>query len=351
MIKVLVIDDSALVREMLVSILSEDPEIEVVGTATNPIAAIKKIKETKPDVITLDLEMPQMDGLTFLKKLMSVYPTPVVVISSRAKMGCKTTVEALKLGAISVVTKPSLGIGEGLLRMQKNIVNAIKEAAKVDMQKKRERARENVLKERKKNQERFQTKYGNEPIIAIGASTGGTAAVRNILTKFPENFPSIFIILHMPPGFTKSYAEGLNRDCLIRVKEIEDKEVLQRGYAYVAPGAKHVTLEKGEDGYYFALDDSPPINRFKPSIDKAFFSVAKNVKSNAIGVILTGMGSDGAKGLKAMREQGAFTLAQDEETSVIYGMPKRALEIGAVEKVLPIHKIADAIMTQINKVK
>lgn len=356
MIKVLIIDDSALIRDLLRKIFSKDSEIQVVGTANDPISAIKKIRETKPDVITLDIEMPKMDGLTFLRKLMSVYPTPVVIISSRAQMGSDVAIKAIRLGAVSVVAKPTISISEGINRIHQNIINAVKDAAKVNMRNLREQARKTVMNERRKN-ENIRTSstihspiQGSEQIVAIGASTGGTVAVRNILKKIPANFPSIFVILHMPAGFTKSFADGLDRDCMIRVKEIEDQELVRKGYAYIAPGAKHTTIKKGEYGYYFSLDDEPPVNRFKPSIDKAFFSVAETVGENAIGVILTGMGRDGAEGLKAMKENGAYTMAQDEKTSVIYGMPKRAAEIGAVHEILPIDKMADAIIKRVNKV-
>lgn len=355
MIKVLVIDDSALVRELLCSILATDREIEVVGTAADPIFAIKKIKETKPDVITLDLEMPRMDGLTFLRKLMAVYPTPVVVISTRAQMGSEMTLKALELGAVSVVAKPVVGISQGLKLMHKNIIQAVKQAAKTNMSLLRKEARKNVLSERSKHPkvksmgQAYEAIKSTDRLIAIGASTGGTVAVREILGRLPPNLPAIFIILHMPRGFTKSFAEGLNRDCAMVVKEIEDRELIRKGYAYVAPGGKHSTVKKGEKGYYFSLDEEPPVNRFIPSIDKAFFSVAQEVGNKAIGVILTGMGSDGALGLKEMKNKGAYTIAQDQATSVVYGMPKRAAEMGAVDEILPIGKIADAIIEQLKK--
>lgn len=353
MIRVLIVDDSVYVQESISGICSKDPEIKVIEVLSDPTIEVEKIKQLRPDVIVIGLEFSKMNCLAFIKNVMSTIPTPIIIVSSRTKMGSETAVKAIQLGAVAVVAKPLGTLNDELNRTQQNIIDAIKSA--VDRKSRGTNIHTSQIKIndyqqrlQKPNGSTFSKPISNtDPMIVIGASTGGTVAVREILQKLPANFPSVFIILHMPPGFTKSFADGLNRDCTINVKEIEDQEIIRRGYAYIAPGAKHTTVIKGENNFYFALDDDPPINRFKPSIDKAFFSVAKIANHNTIGVILTGMGRDGAEGLKAMKDKGAYTLAQDEKTSVVYGMPKRAAEIGAVHEILPIDQIADAIIRKV----
>ena len=358
-IKVFVIDDSALVREILTKILSEDSELEVIGSAVDPLYAIKKIKEQKPDVITLDLEMPRMDGLIFLEKLMSVYPIPVVVISSLALKGSAATLKALELGAIDFVTKPSLGVGKGLEEIGNEIVQKVKNAANANLEELRRIARRNKIDRQHTPAEdsnpSLEVNQGTRPlvsstdkVVAIGASTGGTVAVKNILQRLPANMPGIIVVLHMPAGFTAQYAKGLNAYCKINVKEAEDGEPFLNGHAYIAPGGKHLLLTKNTKGYFLKIDNGPPVNRHKPSVDETFMSVAKNASPNSVGVILTGMGSDGAEGLKIMHDYGSRTIAQDEKSSIVFGMPKQAISLGAVDKILPLENIAEAIVGAIN---
>jgi two-component system chemotaxis response regulator CheB len=350
-IKVLIIDDSALVRELLTRMLSKCSEIDVVGSTVDPIFAIKKMKELKPDVITLDLEMPRMDGLTFLRKLMAVIPTPVIIISSRAERGSDAALKALELGAVDVVLKPSTALQTALVSLEEEIIEKVKNAAKVNMVELRKQARKRVTSVSHSEQKTLQVLRGissTDKVITIGASTGGTVAIRTILEQLPANLPGILIVLHMPPGFTKSYAEGLNATCRMNVKEAVHGELYRTGFAYIAPGGKHMVLEKNEQkGYYITLDESPPVNRHRPSVDVIFSSVAKCAKHNSIGIILTGMGNDGSQGLKKMHDQGAYTIAQDEKTSIVHGMPKQAISIGAVEKVLPLLEIPKAIIKAI----
>lgn len=354
-IKVLIIDDSALVRDVLERVISKDRQLQVAGTAADPLIAIKRIKELKPQVLTLDLNMPRMDGLTFLEKLMSVYPMPVIVISSLAKEGSEATIKALELGAVDFVTKPGVGIGTGLEEMAREIIEKIKGAARVNMTEMRRMVKVSrmdrkelakagpALEEPPLPDKAMVTR--TDKVITIGASTGGTVAVKNVLQKLPANMPGILIVLHMPAGFTASYAENLNSSCRMLVKEAANKEPLARGRAYVAPGGKHLLLDKGASGYYLRLDDGPPVNRHRPSVDRTFQTVAEKAAPNSLGVILTGMGDDGARGLKEMHDLGCPTIAQDERTSVVFGMPKQAIALGAVDKVLPIDDISGAIIS------
>ena len=356
-VKVLIIDDSALVREVLTKIFSRDKNLEVVGSARDPLYAIKDIKEHRPDVITLDLQMPRMDGITFLEKLMSSYPMPVVVISSLAQEGSDVTIKALELGAVDFVPKPALGIGQALDDMSVDIVGRVKNAASVNMDEMRRQVRQRkagkkattsnsspaVKEPPSKKEEPVRMVSSTDKVIAIGASTGGTVAVKNILTKLPANLPGIIVVLHMPSGFTASYAESLNDSCAMKVKEATDGETVMTGYAYIAPGGKHVEVEKSSKGYHLRVSTDPPVNRHRPSADKLFYSVAENAPANSLGIILTGMGNDGAQGLKMMKDRGSETVAQDEKSSIVYGMPKQAVEVGAVNSVLPLDQIADFI--------
>ncbi len=347
-IRVLVIDDSALVRELLTRILEQEPGIEVIGTAMDPIYAIKKIKSQKPDVITLDLEMPRMDGLTFLRKLMSVYPLPVVVVSSLAKKGSKATLEALELGALDFVTKPAAGLSKGLEEMGMEIVQKVNNAADVNVNKLRQQARKGRMSEKSPSSREEKPAQQvvvrrTDRVVAIGASTGGTVAVKEILQQLSANTPGVIVVLHMPAGFTTSYAQSLNSSCRMKVKEAEDGDRISFGQAFIAPGGKHLLLEKKSSGYIIRLDNGPPVNRHRPSVDKTFFSVAEESSPDSMGLILTGMGGDGARGLKAMHDQGSPTLAQDEETSIVYGMPRQAVELGAVDRILPLGEMAAAI--------
>ncbi len=356
-IKVLIVDDSALVRELLARIISRERGMEVLGTANDPLYAIKKIKEERPDVITLDLEMPRMDGLTFLEKLMASYPLPVVVISSLAREGSEATLRALELGAVDYISKPTLGLGSALEELAPEIIGKIRNAAAANMEVLRRQVRQERIDRLMAPAELIPDLAAREPgrglvqstdkVIAIGASTGGTVAVKNILSKLPANLPGILVVLHMPAGFTASYAASLNNFCRLRVKEAQDGDPLVNGSVLVAPGGKHMLLSKGASGFIVRLDNGPPVNRHRPSVDKTFFSVAQNASGNSLGIILTGMGDDGARGLKAMHDAGALTIAQDEQSSVVFGMPKQAIAAGAVDKILPLDDIGGAIVSYV----
>ncbi len=356
-VKVLIVDDSALVRELLAQIFSMERGIEVQGTAGDPLLAIKKIKEQRPDVITLDLEMPRMDGLTFLEKLMAVYPLPVVVISSLALQGSEATLRALELGAVDYVSKPALGLGQGLEELAPEIISKVKNAAMINMDVLRRQVKQSRMERRGASPDDIPHMGGNvsvkplvhstDKVIAIGASTGGTVAVKSILTKLPANLPGILVVLHMPAGFTSSYAHSLNSFCRLRVKEAQDGDSLVNGSVFVAPGGKHMVLAKGSGGFVVRLDNGPPVNRHRPSVDKTFQSVALNAPANSLGIILTGMGDDGARGLKAMHDGGALTIAQNEQSSIVFGMPKQAITLGAVDKVMPLDDIGGAIVNYV----
>lgn len=352
-IKVLIVDDSALVRQILTKILSQDKGIEVIGTAIDPLFAIKKIKEQRPDVITLDLEMPRMDGLTFLERLMAVYPMPVLVISSLALAGAAATIKALELGAVDFVTKPAAGLSGGLEEVSREIIAKVKSAASVNMdqvrhQVKRMRVNERATRHAEPSLDTDAKRplvSSTDKIIAIGASTGGTVAVKNIVSKLPANLPGILIVLHMPAGFTASYAESLNAISPLRVKEAAEQETLVPGSVYIAAGGRHMVLEKRSGGFVVRTDSSAPVNRHRPSVDKLFFSVAQNASPNSLGIILTGMGDDGARGLKEMHDKGSPTIAQNEESSIVFGMPRQAIELGAVDRVLALEDVSGAIVS------
>lgn len=316
-IKVLIIDDSALVREVLTRILSADPQIEVLGSAMDPFFAVKQIKEQKPDVITLDVEMPRMDGLSFLKKLMTSQPIPVVMISSWTKKGADATIKALEMGAVDFVEKPQVGISRGMEEMGEEIAEKVKAAFQVDIVKLRSMSR--GIKSTEEASKPAGEKSGvttdttkllektTDRIIALGASTGGTTAVRHILSQFPPDMEPVVVVLHMPAEFTKSYAEGLDTASRMRVKEAVDGERVVKGHAYVAPGGKHLLIKRSGAQYLLKLTEDPPYKRHRPSVDKTFFSLAEAAGENAAAMVLTGMGDDGSEGLKAVREQGGWT--------------------------------------------
>ncbi|EOC99259.1 protein-glutamate methylesterase/protein-glutamine glutaminase [Caldisalinibacter kiritimatiensis] len=348
-IKVLIIDDSALVREVLSKLLQDDEVIDVVATARDPIDSIEKIKKYKPDVLTLDLQMPKMDGLTFLKRVMALHPFPIIVISSLTKKGSIETIKALELGAIDFVAKPTIGINKGLKDLKEEIIRKVKYGASVDTNKLNRLYRQSKVNINTSEIQKNVAKKSTIELIAIGASTGGTNAVRYIVKKFPKNLPPVIVVLHMPPRFTTTYAEDLNKTCVVTVKEAQDGEEILDGTVYIAPGDRHLTIQKGISGYYIKIDQGPKINHVRPSIDKTFFSIADIVSPNCIGVILTGMGNDGAKGLKKMHNRGSLTIAQDEESSIVFGMPKQAIDIGAVDKVYPLDEIAFRILEALNK--
>ncbi len=339
MIKVLVVDDSAVVRNILSSELSKAPGIEVVGTAMDPYVARDKIIKLKPDVVTLDVEMPRMDGLTFLRKLMRYYPIPVIVVSSLAPEGGEVALEALEIGAIDVISKPGAAYTVGDLSAQ--LAEKIKGAARADMSKLRSRAKS---AENEPPPARLSMTRTTEKVVAIGASTGGTEAIKAVLEKYPENCPGTMIVQHMPEQFTRSFAQRLNDLCASEVREAADGDRLTPGLVLIAPGNKHMVLRRSGAQYVARVKDGPYVYHQRPSVEVLFNSVAQYAGRNAVGALLTGMGTDGAKGMKAMQDAGAETIAQDEKTSVVYGMPRAAVELGAARHILPLDRIAEKIV-------
>lgn len=344
-IKVLVIDDSAMIRKVFEQELSKDPEIEVVGTAPDPIVGRDKIVYLKPDVITLDIEMPRMDGLTFLEKLMKHYPLPVVVVSSLAKKGGDVALKAMELGAVEVVSKPGSAYSVG--DMSEQLIEKIKAAAKVKVFKTPSTAKTYSREENSKLVASMSVKTTNK-IIAIGASTGGTEALKEVVTRFPANCPPVVIVQHMPANFTKAFADRLNQLCQVQVKEATDGEYLSIGKVLIAPGNKHMEIRRSGTNYYVALLDGPMMFHQRPAVEILFNSVAKYAGKNAVGAILTGMGKDGAQGLLNMRNAGANTIAQDERSCIVFGMPKEAIELGAAQVIKPLTQITQTILDYCN---
>ena len=356
-IRVLIVDDSALMRQLLEELLSKDAEIEVVGSAPDPYIAREKIKTLNPDVLTLDVEMPKMDGLTFLEKLMRGRPMPVVMVSSLTEAGCQTTLRALELGAVDFITKPKLDLQKGMEELAQDLIEKVKAAAGAKILRRPE-ARGARLEDRKTGspapclsplapqEAMFKT---TDTIIAIGASTGGTEALREVLKALPPNTPPIIITQHMPDRFTKAFADRLNSLCRISVKEAEQGASVLPGHALIAPGNCHMTLMRSGARYSVKINQDEPVNRHRPSVDVMFHSVAQYAGGNAVGVILTGMGGDGAKGLLAMKQAGAFTIAQDEASCVVFGMPKEAIKLGGAEKILALSDIPSAVLAHVSR--
>ncbi|OGV50417.1 MAG: chemotaxis response regulator protein-glutamate methylesterase [Lentisphaerae bacterium GWF2_44_16] len=344
-IRVLIVDDSALVRAILEKEISTDPEIEVVGTAPDPYIARDKIVELKPDVITLDIEMPRMDGLTFLKKLMRYYPIPVIILSSLVSKGSKNAMEALDIGAVEVMSKPGPSYTVGDMRVQ--LIDKIKAAAKVHVEKKNftAEARRPNPKYNKTPEKLLPRGSAINKIIAIGASTGGTQAIQEILCSMPPQSPPILIVQHMPEHFTESFAERLNSICDIEVKEAEDGDELINGRAIIAHGNYHMLLRNSGEKYFVNVKEGPLVNRHRPSVDVLFKSIAQCAGKKAVGIILTGMGDDGAMGMKEMHDSGIITIAQDQKSCIVYGMPKEALALGGVDYVISLDKIAEKILS------
>jgi two-component system, chemotaxis family, protein-glutamate methylesterase/glutaminase len=335
-IKVLIVDDSAVIRQSLSAILSANEDIEVIGTAADPYIAAAKIAEQVPDVITLDIEMPRMDGLTFLRKIMSQHPIPIVIISSLTAKGSESAILAMEYGAVSVLKKPSLSSDlEGVAAH--TIIDIVKGAAKARIRRRSVSIKSEPI-DKKPYMESMAETTGK--IIAVGASTGGTEAILDFLKDMPLDCDGIVIVQHMPEVFTRSFADRLNKICKISVKEAANGDSVLRGRALIAPGNKHMTLRRSGARYFVALNDDPLFNRHRPSVDILFHSVAKFAGKNAIGIIMTGMGADGAKGLLEMKEAGAYTIAQDEASCVVFGMPKEAIKLGGVTKVMPLNLIA-----------
>ncbi len=346
-IKVLIVDDSAVIRTVLSEILNSAGDIEVIGTAQDPIFAKAKLNSLQPDVITLDVEMPRMDGLTFLEELMRTRPIPVLMVSSLTQKACDTTLRALELGAIDYVAKPAIGIADGVEALAQEIIDKVRIAAKarIRFSGRPEGAALPLQPAGPKASALDTTRMATtDKLIAIGASTGGTQAITEVITQLPSSVPGIVIVQHMPPVFTRSYAERLNSMARINVKEAEHGDRILRGTAFIAPGGRHMAIRRDGALYYLELSDGPPVNYVKPAVDVLFHSVARFAGRNALGIILTGMGEDGARGLKEMREHGALTLAQDEASCVIFGMPKRAIDLAAVDRVLPLGQIPRQIL-------
>lgn len=339
-IKVLIVDDSALVRSILEAGLGKDPMIEVVGTAADPYVARDKILELEPDVLTLDVEMPRMDGVAFLQRLMPQFPIPVIMVSALTERGKKITMDALEAGAIDFVTKPSTGISRGLNAMMNELRDKVKIAAAADVSHWLNRE----VQRPKDQQEVRVLSGGTDKVIVIGASTGGTEAIRTMIKSFPASTPGIVVVQHMPPGFIEAFAESLDRQSAMTVKEAENGDRIIPGRVLIAPGGKQMKVYRSGGVYLTRIFEGERVNGHCPSVEVLMNSAAEHVGDNAVGVMLTGMGGDGAKGLLAMRKAGARTFAQDEKTSVVFGMPKVAHEIGAVEKMLPIDGIVPAVL-------
>lgn len=347
-IKVLIVDDSAVVRQTLTDILSSDQEILVMAAASDPFVAAERMKEEVPDVITLDVEMPRMDGLTFLKKIMTQHPIPVVMCSSLTGSGSETAMRAMEYGAVEIIAKPRLGTKQFLEEARISICDTVKAAAQARVRKLSPRSIDAAPKltadavlARPASRAMIQT---TEKIVVVGASTGGTEALRVFLQALPADAPGIVIVQHMPENFTAAFSRRLNDLCRITVKEAEDNDTVVRGRALIGPGNRHLLLKRSGARYYVEIKDGPLVSRHRPSVDVLFRSAARYAGKNTIGVIMTGMGDDGARGMLEMKEAGAVTLAQDEASCVVFGMPREAIRMGGVEKVLPLEKIAGQVL-------
>ncbi len=335
-IRALIVDDSAFIRLLLTEILNSDPDIEVVGVATDPYDAREKIKKTNPDVLTLDIEMPKMDGLTFLSNLMRLRPIPVVMISTLTSKGADVTLKALELGAFDFICKPKVDIKSELTEYSRDIIEKVKAAAHSTIQ--THSSPSGIPSPRLEKANKLYD------VIAIGASTGGTEAIKEVICHLPNNLPPIVIAQHIPDVFSTSYAQRLNSLTKINVIEVRHTQEMESGFAYIAPGDDHLLVSKNGGSLYASIEKSELVNRHRPSVDVLFNSVADTVGKKSIGIILTGMGNDGAKGLLSIKDRGGITFAQDQQSSVVWGMPGSAYQMGAVTKLLPLNKIAQAIV-------
>ncbi len=346
-INVLCVDDSALIRQVMTEIIDSQPDMRVIGAAADPLAARDMIKALNPHVLTLDVEMPRMDGLEFLEKLMRLRPMPVVMVSSLTEKGSDTALRALELGAVDFVAKPRVGMRDGLLGYADEIGDKIRAAACAKLRTSA-RPAPGAMPATAAAALPLRGHYlSTEKLIVIGASTGGTEAIREVLQPLPADCPAILIAQHMPPGFTKSFAQRLDSLCRVHVKEAEEGERILPGYAYIAPGGYHLALGRSGANYLAHLSQDDAVNRHRPSIDVLFDSVARNAGVNAVGVLLTGMGKDGAAGLWRMRQAGAHTFAQDEASCVVFGMPREAILLGAACEVHPLHEMAGSVLSHL----
>ncbi len=349
-VRVLVVDDSASVRQTMVDVLSADPDIEVMGVASDPFVAARRIAEDVPDVITLDVEMPRMDGITFLRKIMSQKPIPVVMCSSLTEAGSETLMQALEAGAVDVILKPRIGAADHLAEVGERIRDVVKAAARARVGARKPVARRLDTGAKLTADAVLPPPSGaamartTEMVVCVGASTGGTEALREVLQSLPANAPGVVVVQHMPAGFTAAFAKRLNSLCEVEVQEARHGDPVLRGHVLIAPGDKHMLLERHGARYQVAIKDGPPVSRHRPSVDVLFRSAARAAGKNGMGVIMTGMGDDGARGLSEMKEAGAHTVAQDEATSIVFGMPREAIARGAVDKVLALDHIARDIM-------
>ena len=350
--RVVVVDDSALVRSLLGEIINRQPDMTCVGAASDPLVAREMIRNLDPDVITLDVEMPRMDGLDFLSKLMRLRPMPVVMVSTLTERGAEVTLRALELGAVDFVGKPKIGVSDGLKQLAEEITDKIRAASKARVARPHPApaAAGTAAAAASARPAPASTPLGRvstEKIIFIGASTGGTEATKEVLVNLPPDSPAVVITQHMPPGFTKSYAHRLDGLCKIRVREAVDGERILPGHAYIAPGGFHLSVERSGANYLARVTDGEPVNRHKPSVEVLFTSAARVVGQNAIGVMLTGMGADGARAMHAMREAGSYNVCQDEASCVVFGMPREAIAAGAAHEVLPLKSIAPHIIERL----
>ena len=342
-IRVLVVDDSALVRSLLSEIINREPDMRCVGAASDPLVAREMIRQLAPDVITLDVEMPRMDGIDFLGKLMRLRPMPVLMVSTLTERGAEVTLRALELGAVDFVAKPRIGVADGLRLLAEDICAKLRTAAQAQVRRLPSPAASAAQRPAAPGLGRLST----EKIVFIGASTGGTEATRELLMGLPADAPAVVITQHMPPGFTRSYAARLDSLCRIRIKEAADGDRILPGHGYIAPGGLHLTVERSGANYLARVRDGDPINRHKPSVEALFESAARVVGPNALGVMLTGMGADGARAMKAMREAGSYNFCQDEASCVVFGMPREAIAQGAAHEVLPLQRIAPALLERL----
>lgn len=352
-IKVLIVDDSSLIRQLLSEILSTDNDIEVVGTAQDPFVAREKIKKLNPDVITLDVEMPRMDGITFLRNLMRLHPIPVIMISSLTEKGADITLQALEFGAIDFVSKPKLDLAHSLPEYTYEIISKVKAASKANIHsitnKKNKindvapRLSADVILEKQTRSSKLNFRT-TDTIIALGASTGGTEAIKEVLVRMPPDAPGMVISQHIPEAFSRPFANRMNACSAMTVYEAHDGQQILPGHVYISPGSHHLLVERNGTRFICRLNDGPVVNRHRPSVDVMFRTVAQNIGHNAIGVLLTGMGNDGAAGMKELHDAGANTIAQDEKTSVVWGMPGEAVKLGCVDSIVPLDAISGKII-------